>query len=111
MRWENDNFCDSCQVVTARLANRGKSPLDVGHEEMLPGEYIMVDIVPNLNKRGLTTSSHFKNYLIVTDVKSRFTVPIGVPGSKSKDIVDALVTWSTDYGPDVTFNLHDVQRL
>jgi hypothetical protein len=36
MRWEHDNFCDGCQVVTARLANRGKSPLNVGHQEMAP---------------------------------------------------------------------------
>jgi hypothetical protein len=70
MRWEHDNYCNSCQVVTARLANRGKSPLDVGHQEMKPGECVMVDIVPNLNKRGLTTSSHFKNFLLVADVKS-----------------------------------------
>ncbi len=111
MRWEHDNYCDSCQVVTARLANRGKSPLDVGNEAMQPGEYIMVDLVPNLNKRGLTTSSHYEHYLLVTDVKSRFTVPIGVTGTKCKNIVDALVTWSKDYGPDVTFNLHRVMRL
>ena len=74
MRWEHDDFCDSCQVVTARLSNRGKSPLDVGLEDMKPGESIMVDVVTNMNKRGLTTSSHHPYYLIVTDVKSRFTM-------------------------------------
>ena len=30
MRWEHDDLCDSCQVVTARLSNCGKLPLDVG---------------------------------------------------------------------------------
>jgi hypothetical protein len=49
MRWENDNFCDSCQVVTA-LANCGKSPLKIVHKEMLPSKCVMVDVVLNLNK-------------------------------------------------------------
>jgi hypothetical protein len=38
-------------------------------------------------------------------------VPIGLTGTKSKNIVDALIIWSSDYGPDVTFNLHRVLRL
>ena len=71
----------------------------------------LVDLVPNLNKRGLATSSHYNNYLLVTDVKSRFTAPIGVKGAKCKNVVDALVTWSKDYGPDVTFNLCRVLKL
>jgi hypothetical protein len=111
MRWEHDDFCDSCQVVTARLSNRGKSPLDVGHEEMAPGKYVMCDVVPNMNKRGLTASSHYKCYLLVTDVKSRFTVPIGITSPSSRNIADALLVWSHDYGPDVMFNLHDVLKL
>jgi hypothetical protein len=32
-------------------------------------------------------------------------------GTKCKNIVDALVTWSRDYGPNVTFNLRRVLRL
>jgi hypothetical protein len=111
MRWEHDDFCDSCQVVTARLSNQGKSPLDVGHEEMAPGEYVMCDVVPNMNKRGLIASSHYKCYLLVTDVKSRFTLPIGITSPSSRNIADALLVWSRDYGPDVTFNLHDVLKL
>jgi hypothetical protein len=108
MRWEGDDFCDSRKIVTARLANRGKSPLT---ENMTPGEYIMCDIVPNFNKRGLTSKSHFPYCLLVTDVKSRFTAPIGVQGASSKHIVEALCTWSRDYGPDVTFNLCNVLKL
>ena len=46
MRWEHDDYCDSCQVVTARLANRGKLPLDVGDQAMNPGEHVVVDLVP-----------------------------------------------------------------
>jgi hypothetical protein len=111
MRCEGDDFCDSCKIVTARLANRGKSPLDVGTENMAPGEYIMCDIIPKFNKRGLTSKSHFPYYLLVTDVKSRFTVPIGVQGASSKHIVEALRIWSCNYGPDVTFNLYNVLKL
>jgi hypothetical protein len=59
LRLESDSFCDSCQIVTARSNNHGKSPLDVGTEDMKPGESIMVDLVTNLNKHGLTTSSHY----------------------------------------------------
>jgi hypothetical protein len=111
MRWEHDDFCDSCQVVTARLSNRGKSPLDVSHKEMAPSEYVMCDVVPNMNKRGLTASSHNKCYLLVTDVKSRFNVPIGITSPSSRNIADALLVWFRDYGPDATFNLHDVLKL
>jgi hypothetical protein len=31
MRWEGDDFSNSCRIVTGRLANRGKSPLNVKH--------------------------------------------------------------------------------
>ena len=78
---------------------------------MKPGESVMCDVVTNMNKRGLTTSSHFPYYLIVTDVKSRFTVPIGISSPSSKKIAQALRIWSRDYGPDVTFNLHNVLKL
>ena len=71
----------------------------------------MVDVVANMNKRGLTTSSHHPYYLIVTDIKSRFTVPIGIPSTSSKSIAQALQVWSRDYAPDVTFNLHNVLKL
>jgi hypothetical protein len=71
MRWEHDNFCHSCQVVTACLANRGKSPLNIGHQEMAPGEHIVIDVVPNLtDKQGLAASSHHQNFLLLTEVKS-----------------------------------------
>jgi transposase InsO family protein len=111
LRLESDNFCDSCQIVTARAANRGKSPLDVGTLDMQPGESVMVDLVTNLNKHGLTTSSHFKYYVLVTDVKTRFTVPIGTNRKTPADIARCLATWATDYGPDTTFNLHHLKKL
>ena len=111
LRLESDNFCDSCQIVTARAANRGKSPLDVGALDMQPGESVMVDLVPNLNKHGLTTSSHFKYYVLVTDVKTRFTVPIGTNRKTPADIARCLATWATDYGPETTFNLYHLKKL
>jgi hypothetical protein len=111
LRLEADNFCDSCQIVTARAANRGKSPLDVGTLDMQPGESVMVDLVTNLNKHGLTTSSHFKYYVLVTDVKTRFTVPIGTNRKTPADIARCLATWATDYGPDTTFNLYHLKKL
>jgi hypothetical protein len=111
LRLEADNFCDSCQIVSARSANRGKSPLDVGALDMQPGESVMVDLVPNLNKHGLTTSSHFKHHVLVTDVKTRFAVPIGTNHKTPEDIARCLATWATDHGPDTTFNLHHLQKL
>ena len=71
----------------------------------------MCDVVTNRNKRGLTTSSRHPYHLIVTDVKSRFTVPIGISSASSKRIAEAPHVWSRDYGPDVTFNLHNVLNL
>ena len=78
---------------------------------MKPGESIMCDVVTNMNKRGLATSSHHPYYLIVTDVKSHFTVPISISSASSKRIAEGLRVWSRDYGPDVTFNLHNVLKL
>jgi hypothetical protein len=96
LRLESDSFCDSCQIVTARSNNRGKSPLDIGTEDMKPGESIMVDLVPNLNKHGLTTSSHYKYWIIFTDVKTRFLVPIGTNHKNPEYIAKCLVTWYAD---------------
>jgi hypothetical protein len=107
LRWESDNFCDSCQIVTARNNNRGKSPLDVGTLDMQPGESVMVDVVPNLNKHGLTTSSHWKHHVLVTDVKTRFAAPVGCNSKQaSTSIATALATWATvtvDPTPYLTF--------
>jgi hypothetical protein len=111
LRLEADNFCDSCQIASARSANRGKSPLDVGALDMKPGESVMVDLAPNLNKHGLTTSSHFKHCVLVADVKTRFAVPIGTNHKTPEDIAQCLATWATDYGPNTTFNLHHLQKL
>jgi hypothetical protein len=79
----------------------------------------MCDVVPNMNKRGLTASSHYKCYLLVTDVKSRFTIPAGITSPYSRNVANILPVWSgdygpvwsRDYGPEVTFNLHDVLKL
>jgi transposase InsO family protein len=71
----------------------------------------MCDVVPIMNKRGLTASSHCKYYLLITNVKSRVTAPIGISSPSSKHIADALLVWSRDYRPDVTFNLHQVLKL
>jgi hypothetical protein len=53
----------------ARSADRGKSPLDVGALDMQPGESVVVDLVPNLDKHGPTASSHFKCHVLVTDAR------------------------------------------
>jgi hypothetical protein len=103
MQWEHDDLCGGCQVVTARLSNRGKSPLDAGVKDIEPGESIICDVVTDVNKRGLTTSSHRTCCLIVTDVKSCFTVPVGlVRSASSKRVAEALLVWSRDCGLDQT---------
>jgi hypothetical protein len=101
LRLEANNFCDSCQIATACSANRGKLPLDVGTLDMQPGESVMVDLAPNnLNKHGLTTHSRFKHHVLVTDVKTRFAVPVGTNHKTPEDIARCLATWATDHGPD-----------
>lgn len=96
----------------SRKSDCGKSPLDVRTLDMKPGESVMVDLVPNLNKHGLNTSSHWKYDVLVTDVKTRFTIPIGTNNHKFlDDIATCLANWASDYGPSTTFNLHHLKKL
>jgi hypothetical protein len=91
-----DRFCETCRLTTARKANRGHSPLEV-MEELVPGSFVMVDILANPTTSSITAATFFPYYLAITDVASPLFVPLG---SKDKTAVfRALQEWATSYGP------------
>jgi hypothetical protein len=89
-----EEFCQTCQITTARKANRGKSPLDE-LQEIIPGTFVMIDIANNPSNRSITSSTYFRYYLNITDVASRFFVPIGIQDKSPKAVFRALQEWAT----------------
>jgi hypothetical protein len=74
---DEDIFCETCRLTTARKANRGHAHLE-DMEDILPGSFVMVDIVANPTTSSITAASFFPYYLAITDVASRFFVPLGL---------------------------------
>jgi transposase InsO family protein len=71
----------------------------------------MVDIVPNPTTSSITAASFFPYYLAVTDVASRFFVPLGLKNKSAESVFQALQEWATSYGPSIEFNLHMLTHI
>jgi hypothetical protein len=95
---EQDEFCETCKITTAQKANRGRQPLE-DLEPVVPGTFVMVDIINNPSSRSITRNTFFPYYLAVTDVASRFFVPLGMQHKKAKTVFNAIHEWATCYGP------------
>jgi transposase InsO family protein len=107
---DRDEFCEICSITTARKANTGRGNLEaLGN--VVPGEVVMIDIVNNPATESITPDTHFKFYLLVIDVASRFLVPIGINDKKPKTVFEALKTWSTHYGPSESFNFSQLSHI
>jgi hypothetical protein len=61
------------------------------------GQAVTMDIIPNVEPIGLTKASHFKFYLLICDVYSRFAVMIGMKDKSSKSVIDAVSTYLVTY--------------
>ena len=83
----NDTFCLPCKIASIRSKNRSNSPVAYATQ---PGQALFIDIVNNPSKRGLTPSSYYSDYLIVTDYYSRYSTFIGLKGTKTQHIIAAL---------------------
>ncbi|KAG7340238.1 reverse transcriptase RNA-dependent DNA polymerase [Nitzschia inconspicua] len=110
MTTDNDHFCETCKITTARKANRGSNPLET-IDTLVPGMCIMVDIVKNPSSESITSSTYYPFYLTTTDMASRFFVPIGMRRKTSHDVFLALQEWATSYGPGAEFNLNMINRI
>ena len=75
MTEEEDDFCETCKITTAQKANRGTRPLE-DLEPLVPGTFVMVDIISNPFQTSIKRGTYFPYYLAVVDVASRFFVPI-----------------------------------
>ena len=64
-----------------------------------PGQALFIDIVNNPSKRGLTPSSYYSDYLIVTDYYSHYSTFIGLQGTKTYNIILALEEFEANHKP------------
>jgi transposase InsO family protein len=101
---DEDYFCETCRITTARKANRGHTPLET-MDDLIPGSFVMVDIVTNPATSSITAASFFPYYLAITDVTSRLFVPLGIKDKTADSVFRALQEWATYYGPATEFNL------
>jgi hypothetical protein len=69
IRMSPENGCLSCDIATARAANRNK---DHHSEASRPGEYIFLDIQHPITTTGLTPATTYDFYLIIVDAYSRY---------------------------------------
>jgi transposase InsO family protein len=95
---------ETCRITTARKANRGHTPLET-MDDLIPGSFVMVDIVTNPATSSITATSYFPYYLAITDVTSRLFVPLGLRDKTADSGFRALQEWATYYGPTTEFNL------
>jgi hypothetical protein len=106
---DNDPFCWSCRISKAKLRGRGKSDLsDI--ENLGPGKFLMIDIVPNPSKRGLTSSTYFPNYVLICDIYSRLIVPFGLREKQksTKGVLSCLRRFAVEFKPEGDFNLSKI---
>ncbi|KAG7362456.1 integrase core domain containing protein [Nitzschia inconspicua] len=107
---DDEKFCETCKITTARRAKRGSTPLEQ-LEEVVPGMCIMVDLVKNPVTESITSNSYFPFYLTITDMASRFFVPMGIRKKTSHDVFVALQEWATSYGPGIDYTMHMMRRI
>jgi hypothetical protein len=107
---EEDDFCETCKITTAQKAKRGSKPLEE-LEPIVPGTFVMVDIINNPSSRSITRSTHLPYSLAVTDVASRIFEPIGIKDKRAATVFNAIQEWATCYGPSATFNISQLTRI
>ena len=84
---EPDAICETCRITLSRKANRGKQRPPRAVES---GHTILLDIEKNPFHKGLTSSTHFKYFLIVVDQASTFTVLLGTNRITSAEVIRLL---------------------
>jgi hypothetical protein len=107
---DKDEFCETCKITLARKANRGKKPLeDLG--PVVPGQMIMIDIIPSPATRSLTPDTYHKYYLGIIDVASRFFVPMGIQDKLPTTVYNALAKWALWHGPTSGYTISSIEQV
>jgi transposase InsO family protein len=107
---DREEFCETCKITTARKSNRGANPLEeLG--EVVPGQFVMTDIVTNPTQRSITADSHFKYYLVILDAASRLFVPMGIQDKRPRTIFEAIQDWALTFGPSKLYNLSRLEQV
>jgi hypothetical protein len=64
----------------------------------------MVDTNPTTS--SITAATFFPYHLAITDVASRFFVPLGWKDKTADSVFQALQEWATSFGPNAEFSLY-----
>jgi hypothetical protein len=70
-----------------------------------------MDVIPNPAKGGLTSSTSFKNYLIIVNAFSRYFTFIGLKTTASSDIIEALKTFVVYHRPYPDYKAEDIHEI
>jgi hypothetical protein len=109
IRTDTNPFCYRCKLGGIKKSARTDNPVD--EESTRPGQVLFLDIIPNTHKRSLTPKTHFSNYLIIVCAYSRYCVMIGLNGTTSNNIAEALQLYCVNHGPRLGFKITDIDRL
>jgi hypothetical protein len=103
-----DEYCVHCKIGGIAKANRGHKPPD---KTSKPGEVLFMDIIPNPAKGGLTSSTSYRDYLIIADAYSLYFTFIGLKTTASTDIIEALKTFIVYHWPYPDYTTNDINEI
>jgi len=97
-----DDYCVNCKIGGIPKANRGRSPPS---DATRPGQVLFTDVIPNPAQGALTSSTSFKNYLIIVCAYSRYFVFIGLNSTSASGIIEAFKVFATHHRPFLDYSL------
>ena len=80
-------------------------------EELIPGVFLMVDVVSNPVKECIVSKHHYPHYLTISDVTSRLFVPMGLRDKTAELVFKALQDWAISFGPGTEINLYMLTHI
>jgi hypothetical protein len=98
------SFEHAGKVATIRKTNRGQRQASLAS---VPGEAFFLDIVYNPSHQGLTPGTHYRNYLLMADAYSRFTILLGLNSKSTASVIDALQFFARNYRPTAKYTIKD----
>ena len=101
-----DEYCEVSQISQIRATPRG--PAREPTEYVFPGQILYLDMQPNPAPIGLTPSSTFPQFLTILDQASRLFRLQGMKGSKTDDVISALMDFEQENRPYHNFTLEAI---
>jgi hypothetical protein len=96
-----ESVCETCHITLSCKAHCNKHPDSF---PTIPGRMVMVDIISNPFRVGLTTKSDFPFYMFIVDVYSSFPVLLGLHEISSRSVFRELQRYRTNFQASPNFN-------